>query len=161
VNKGFVVTTEQNDNWKTPAWLYRALDTEFAFDCDAAADETNTKVAGVYISEINAYSMHPNPPQGTRFFCNPPYSNILPFVRRALDGDCLWVFILPVRTRTEWFEMLRGAGPRVEFRWFRRRVPFDPPPGVEASSPRMDVFVAVVRARPGRASAAPGTSVPG
>lgn len=145
MNAGFNTATDQSDEWRTPDWLFRALDAEFAFDCDAAADATNTKTKA-FIDQISGYHLHPDPPQGTRFFCNPPFSDILPFVKRALAGSCLWVFILPVRTRTEWFEMLR-LSPRVEFRWYRRRIEFDPPPGVEPSSPRMDTFVVVVRPR--------------
>lgn len=148
-NTGFNTATDQSDDWRTPGWLFRALDVEFAFDCDAAADATNTKCAS-YIDDISGFHLHVDPPQGTRFFCNPPFSGIEPFVKRALAGSALWVFILPVRTRTAWFEELelaRATG-RAKFRWLRRRIAFDPPPGVAESSPRMDTFVVVVRALP-------------
>lgn len=143
MNSGFNDTADQNDNWRTPDWLFKALDTEFALDFDAAADEANAKCE-MFSNDIEEFGV----PAGTNVFCNPPYSNILPFVIRALMGTNPWVFLLPVRTRSAWFELLergRQKG-RVEFRWFRKRIAFDPPPGVEPSSPRMDTFVAIVRA---------------
>jgi len=147
MNPGYNAATAQSDDWRTPRWLFQALDAEFAFDCDAAADAGNA-LCPAFIERVENYPLHLDPPGGSRFFCNPSYSNIEPFIRRALRGSALWVFILPVRTRAAWFEMLRDgerAG-RVEFRWLRRRVAFEPPPGVTPSSPRMDVFIAVVRA---------------
>lgn len=144
MNDGFNATTEQNDNWRTPAWLFKALDTEFAFDCDAASDGTNS-LCESWIGDINN-AIANGFPICSRYFCNPPYSNIEPFVRAALDNPWLWVFILPVRTRSAWFELLYRSE-RVEFRWLRKRIAFDPPPGVEASQPRMDTFIAVVRGK--------------
>jgi phage N-6-adenine-methyltransferase len=138
-NAGFNATTDQSDDWQTPGWLFKALDLEFAFDFDAAASVENHKVE-LFTGDIEEYGV----PPGARVFCNPPYSNILPFVVQALSGVNLWVFILPVRTRSAWFEHLCGS-PRVEFRWLRKRIAFDPPSGVEPSSPRMDTFIAVVR----------------
>jgi len=139
MNSGFVTATDQNDNWLTPEWLFKALDCEFAFDFDAAADETNARCS-LFTSSIEETA----PLSTMRVFCNPPYSNILPFVVRAMKHGSIWVFILPVRTRSEWFEMLNQSD-RVEFRWLRRRIAFEPPPGVEPSSPRMDTFIAIVR----------------
>lgn len=139
-NVGFNAETRQDDNWRTPAWLFKALDTEFLFDVDGAADESN-KLCPIFVSDINHCDFIT---YGSRVFCNPPYSNIAPFVNRSLTQTGLWVFALPVRTRSDWFELLVNSG-RAELRWFRKRIAFDPPPGVEASSPRMNTFIAVVR----------------
>lgn len=144
MNAGFNAATDQNDNWRTPDWLFKALGTEFAFDFDAAADADNHKCAD-WCDNIDEIVLTGK----ERVFCNPPYSHIEPFVVRALAGDGVWVFILPVRTRARWFEMLEAArrAGRVELRWLRKRIAFDPPPGVEESSPRMDTFIAIVRPR--------------
>lgn len=132
---------EDRDSWCTPAWFFRALDIEFAFTFDAAASETNALCAR-WTGDIEASGPSPT----DRIFANPPYSNIEPFVRLALQSPNLWVFILPTRMRAPWMERLRGSE-RVEFRWLRKRIEFVPPPGVAESSPRTDVFVAIVRAR--------------
>lgn len=140
-NEGYNVATDQNDHWRTPAWLFKALDMEFAFECDAACDATNQLCEHSGIGNIDEMGAT----LWDRYFCNPPYSNIEPFVDAALaNPSTLWAFILPVRTRSAWFERLRNS-PRVEFRWLRKRIAFDPPPGVEPSSPRMDTFIAIVR----------------
>jgi len=132
------------DEWSTPDWLFKALDAEFAFDFDAAAKAENTKCAK-YSFNI-ATDLKAIRAEKVRVFCNPPFSNIEPFVEAALHSPNLWVFILPTRMRAEWMERLRDSG-RCEFRWLRKRVEFVPPAGVEESSPRNDVFIAIVRPR--------------
>ena len=132
------------DEWRTPDWLFKALDAEFAFDFDAAANAENAKCSKYSFSittDLKAIRA-----EKVRVFCNPPYSNIEPFVDAALQSPNLWVFILPTRMRAGWMERLRGSS-RFEPRWYRKRIEFDPPPGVEESSPRNDVFVAIVRPR--------------
>jgi phage N-6-adenine-methyltransferase len=132
------------DEWRTPDWLFKALDAEFAFDFDAAANEGNAKCERFSLLLETDLKMIRS--ERLRVFCNPPYSNIEPFIEAALHSPNLWVFILPTRMRAGWMERLRDSG-RVEFRWLRKRVEFVPPPGVEESSPRNDVFVAIVRPR--------------
>ncbi len=56
---------------------------------------------------------------GKRVFCNPPYSNIEPWVRKALSSKAMTVLLLPCRSDTLWFSMLvRDA----EVRFFRKRM---------------------------------------
>ena len=132
------------DEWRTPDWLFKALDAEFALDFDAAADATNTKCArfsGDVEKDLKLIRG-----ERVRVFCNPPYSNIDPFVDAALQSPNLWVFILPTRMRAGWMEKLQDS-PRFKPRWYRKRIEFLPPPGIEESSPRNDVFVAIVRPR--------------
>jgi len=132
------------DEWVTPGWLFTALDAEFGFDFDAAAGPGNAKRKR-FSSDITQ-DLKVIRGERLRVFCNPPYSNIEPFVDAALHSSNLWVFILPTRMRAGWMERLRDSG-RVEFRWLRKRVEFVPPVGVEESSPRNDVFIAIVRPR--------------
>jgi len=132
------------DEWGTPDWLYKALDAEFAFDFDAAASEKN-HLCRLWSTDIEV-GIKVIRSERYRVFCNPPFSNIEPFVEAALHSPNLWVFILPTRMRAGWMERLRDSG-RVEFRWLRKRVEFVPPTGVEESSPRNDVFIAIVRPR--------------
>ena len=99
VNSGFNAPTSLSDEWETPAWLFNALDAEFAFTLDGAAKETNAKCGRYSTVE------KPIPWIGERVFCNPPYSNIESFVRLAFDAE-LAVLLLPVRTDSDWFRVL-------------------------------------------------------
>lgn len=50
---------------------------------------------------------------GHRVFCNPPWSNIRPFVEQAPDAD-IAVLLVPARTNVAWFHraLALGASPR-------------------------------------------------
>ncbi|BET96480.1 hypothetical protein TCT1_26640 [Xenorhabdus sp. TCT-1] len=69
------------DLWQTPLPLFLALDLEFGFYLDAAADAQNTLCAHYLTERDNAlecdWVSHGS------IFCNPPYSNITPWVEKA------------------------------------------------------------------------------
>lgn len=135
MNEGFNAQTKQSDEWWTPDWLFKTLDSEFGFNYDGAALPENTKCKN-YCIRVEDQSW-----KGFRVFCNPPYSNIDPFVQRAFEAD-IAVLLLPVRTDSDWFRVLLER--RVELRWFRRRIDFWRD-GQPVGSPRFPNLVAVVR----------------
>lgn len=131
------------DDYETPPWLFKALDSEFGLTCDAAASRDNALCAS-WTGDIDGWmaNLTPDDPRW-RYFCNPPYSDIYKFVRHALGGGELWVKLLPVRTDTDWFHMLVESG-RCEFRYFRKRIRFylgSKP----TDSPRFASMVVIVR----------------
>src|SRR3990167_7830081 len=74
--------TNSHDLWLTPPELFSVLDKEFQFDLDAAASFENA-LYPVYITEQqNALT---TPWIGRSVWCNPPYSLIGPFVKRAYE----------------------------------------------------------------------------
>jgi hypothetical protein len=82
---------------------------------------------------------------GHRVFCNPPYSDITPWIRKALERKAeVVVLVLPSRTASEWFELLREN--KAEIRFFRKRIKFwrNGEEGAK-SSPTEATLVAVVR----------------
>lgn len=128
-----VQTSSENPNWGTPDWLYHALDSEFGFILDCAADAQSSKcfqrwlgpgsslledaLCGVPWAEV-ARSFYGNPPYGVppvpierrALFVNPPYSNKLkmpiePWVKLAAKaGESITtVAILPYATQTKWW----------------------------------------------------------
>jgi phage N-6-adenine-methyltransferase len=134
-NSGFNAATRQSDEWETPAWLFDALDHEFAFTLDGAATSGNA-----LCKKFNAADA-PVAWNGERVFCNPPYSDIETFVRRAFVAE-LCVLLLPVRTDSDWFRLLVERDATI--RWMRKRVRFLEN-GVVQSSPRFASLVAIVR----------------
>lgn len=106
------IVTKPSDSAKTPEWLYRALDAEFAFDLDPCPFTETPEVDGLELSWT-----------GRRVFCNPPYSNILPWVRKALSSAALVIFLVPKRFDALWCRMLRDD--KAELRIFERDVRFE------------------------------------
>ena len=51
------LTESEKDSWATPQWLFDALDQEFDFALDAAANSTNFKVPNFYTQEDDALSI--------------------------------------------------------------------------------------------------------
>jgi phage N-6-adenine-methyltransferase len=148
-NEGMNKPGPSNDEYETPDWLFKALDTEFGFTLDGAATEGNAKCVN-YIRDISHQIWN----KEDRVYCNPPYSEITAFVVYGLLCESkVVVLLLPVRTDTSWFQMLQES-PRVEIRWLRKRIHFeldgkpviDPKTG-NRQSPRFASMIAIVRPR--------------
>lgn len=135
MNDGMNAPGPSNDDYETPGWLFKALNAEFGFTYDGAADERNTK--------LDRWFPQHNRTHNDRVFTNPPYSTIEAFVSMAFAHYGLTVLLLPNRTDTGWFRRLIES-PRVELRFFRKRVRFCLN-GKEAESPRFGTIVAIVR----------------
>jgi phage N-6-adenine-methyltransferase len=100
---------KRSDNWGTPKELFDHYNTIHRFDIDACAAHWN-HLCGKYFTKDNSALVH-------RWFgsawCNPPYSNIAPFVRKAWEESRLGatvVLLLPSWTDQRWFQdyCLRG-----------------------------------------------------
>jgi len=140
MNSGMNAQTAQSDEWGTPDWLFRALDTEFKFALDPCASSTNAKCSEFFTKEQNGLDQS----WGGPVFINPPYSDVFSWVWRALHTQTKIVMLLPVRTDNDWFSLLADAKSRVEFRFFRKRIAFLED-GVEMKSPRFASMVVVLR----------------
>lgn len=103
---------EHKDCWRTPAAVFAALDAEFDFRLDAAASDTNA-LCQRCLTEVDDALTRDWMSDGA-IFCNPPYSNIRPWVDKAAEQSCKQnrtvVMLLPADTSTAWFaEALRTA----------------------------------------------------
>ena len=96
----------RRQTWTTPRSLFDELNAEFHFDFDGAAEPENALVAA---HETTFYL----PWTGKRVFCNPPWSDIPPFVELAATA-ALAVLLVPARTNAKWFHraLELGATPR-------------------------------------------------
>ena len=77
------------DNWRTPAYVFRWAQEHFApggFDVDLAASADNALCEFYYSLDgtngLMADWAHPHP--NHRGWCNPPYSNIYPWICKAV-----------------------------------------------------------------------------
>jgi len=99
-----VMFSRKSDLWSTPQETFDALDREFNFTLDAAADETNHKCERFFSADEDGLKMDWG---GQRVFCNPPYSNIKEWVKKcyeeALKPNTIVVLLIPARTDTRYF----------------------------------------------------------
>jgi len=93
------------DLWMTPKFVFDYYNRRFGFAMDAAASHKNTLVEYSYwTAEDNALKQN----WGTRTWCNPPYSDIAPWVEKAISESrqgCLVVMLLPADTSVKWFKL--------------------------------------------------------
>ena len=120
-----------SDDWATPPDVFARLNERFGFTLDAAASPANAKCERYFTPAENGLSQSW---AGERVWCNPPFSDIILWIRKAWDewqsGAKTIVMIVPAnRTdRTWWhehvepFRDLRSPALRVEF--LRGRVYF-------------------------------------
>lgn len=98
----------RHQNWRTPRAIFEPLHVEFGFTLDGASDPGNGLLQQA--STVD----EPIDWKGHRVFCNPPWSNIRPFVEMAPSAD-LAVFLVPARTNVAWFHRALELGAKVRF----------------------------------------------
>lgn len=102
------------DNTPTPKKIYDELDKEFHFDHDPCPINPEG------LRERDGFG-----DWGKSNFVNPPYSDKLPWIKKALEEvekGHLTVMLLPVDTSTGWF--LDYVLPNCEIRFVRGRISF-------------------------------------
>lgn len=123
-----VIKNAGHQSWRTPPWLFRKLDAEFHFQVDAAAvrenalckmwippgDDARAGIAWRYYLSKNR----------RRFFMNPPFNEIQPFLSAALHAawhGATVVCLLPARVEVAWAHEIIYPYAR-EVRFIRGRV---------------------------------------
>jgi len=134
------------DCWATPRSLFAALDAEFVFVRDLAAEAWSTKVPGAYFTrEDDALTRDWHTAGGWQFL-NPPFSEIPAWVgkaRREAELGARIVMVLPAhRCEQPWFHE-HVIGHAREVRMIRRRVNYIPPPGIKSSGAEFASMVVV------------------
>lgn len=98
---GFAPPPETDgDSWGTPDDLFQAYHWEFDFTLDAAARAHNAKLPTFPADGLRESWA------GHRVWCNPPYSNIRPWVEKAARREAdLVAMLLPVRMDADWWRL--------------------------------------------------------
>jgi phage N-6-adenine-methyltransferase len=127
------------DDRRTPPALYDPLHAEFGFTLDVAASDENTKCSRYYTAEHSAFE---HAWCAENVWCNPPYSDIGPWVRKAwieifkpLPPALIAMLVPANRTEQGWWqehvEPWRDREPRdgvrLTTRFLRGRQRFDRP----------------------------------
>jgi phage N-6-adenine-methyltransferase len=117
--------TDEGDDRGTDPALFAALNERFGFTLDVAASHENAKCARYYTRDDDGLA---RPWGRERVWCNPPYSQIRPWIQKAWNERYMMlvpelvVMLLPAnRTEQSWWQELvephrdRGGPLRVEF----------------------------------------------
>lgn len=111
-----------NDNWATPHEVYKKLDEEFGFGFDVCAEHETAKCAEYWTIEDDALSKDwakdTQPIFGKWLWCNPPYSNIGPWVEKAIDAQHKGigtVMLCMCDPSVKWFDEARKFASEIRF----------------------------------------------
>ena len=115
--------TSNSDEWATPKEIFNELNNEFNFNLDVCATEDNHKCNLFFTQKDDGLSKKWG---GYRVFCNPPYSNISEWVKKAYyesyKPNTLIVLLIPARTDTKYFQ--EYIYHRAELRFIKGRLKF-------------------------------------
>lgn len=95
---------ELKDLWQTPKFIFNHYNKRFNFNMDVCASHENTLVEHSYWTKEDD-ALHQN--WGSVNWCNPPYSDITPWVIKAIkemEQGCLTVMLIPSDTSVKWFK---------------------------------------------------------
>ena len=100
------------DAWQTPKYFFNWLNKRFDFDIDGCANESNALCAnwvgkGSPLSTDFLETKTPYPYRNLRFYVNPPYSDVTPFLKAAKelkDKGHLVVMLLNNDKSTQWYQ---------------------------------------------------------
>ena len=113
---------KRDDCWSTPREVFDALNSEFGFTLDAAADAENALCVRFFTWRDDGLKKD----WGKEVvWCNPPYSEAGDWIAKghesSMNGATV-VMLLPVRTgNRSWHEHIHGIA---EIRWVRGRLAF-------------------------------------
>ena len=135
------------DEWRTPAWLFRVACERYGpFTLDVAATDENTLCPSFFTKDTDALSQKwPSQDEGPAFgtavvWCNPPYSNITPWLEHAIECRSEVVFLLPTPNSEKRDRLIFGHATDILF--FDRRVAFVQPDGTpKTGNPRGSCLV--------------------
>ena len=99
---------KRSQSWGTPVEFFDRLNDEFGFTLDGAATDDNALLPRA------STAAEPLPWEGERVFCNPPWSQIPPFVELAATAE-LAVLLVPARTNCRWFHRALELGSTVRY----------------------------------------------
>jgi phage N-6-adenine-methyltransferase len=100
------------DDRETPPEFFEPLNERFNFTIDVAASKENAKLERFYTAEEDGLTRSW---LGEHVWCNPPYSEIEPWVAKAWQSNAeLVVMLLPAnRTEQKWWQRWIEPGRRV------------------------------------------------
>lgn len=107
------------DLWQTPRWLFNAVNKNFNFSCDIAASDINHLCRKYITQEMDAFSYDFKDLANTFVWCNPPYSDVGPWIDLAIknreEHQIGTVLLVPADTSVKWFGKVVDQADEVTF----------------------------------------------
>jgi site-specific DNA-methyltransferase (adenine-specific) len=111
-------------DWETPIDLFRTLDDEFGFVCDAAASIDNALCHYFYSADMDALRFEWRHYDGA-VWCNPPYgTQIGKWVAKAAEEGQYVPVVMLIASRTETAYWHQNVMQAAEIRFIRGRLRF-------------------------------------
>lgn len=135
------------DDWATPPDVFMRYDRVHHFTIDVAAAAHNTKCERFYDAAADGLAQDWT---DEAVWCNPPYSDIRPWVQKAADGSARVACLLIPANRTEqtWWQDLvepfRDRGGALTSEFLRGRIRFLLPGARRAGAGESPLFGSVV-----------------
>lgn len=114
-----------NDLWSTPPEVFNALDQEFCFGFDVCAEDGTAKCAEYWTIEDDALtkdwvlaSSIVRRSNDSSLWCNPPYSNIKPWVEKAIEAQLngrMTVMLVMCDPSVKWFSLAQQYASEIRF----------------------------------------------
>lgn len=118
-----------NDLWATPPEVFEALDKEFCFGFDVCAEYETAKCSDYWTIEDDALSKDWAEDAKSRIpgaglieigtiWCNPPYSNIKPWVEKAIEAQLngrMTVMLVMCDPSVKWFSLAQQYASETRF----------------------------------------------
>lgn len=99
---------EHRDCWQTPKFVFDYYNNRFDFEWDLAASKSN-HLCEWYCSEDDSAFEQSNSGFDGAVFCNPPYSDIAPWVELCWEisvrSNVPVVMLIPADTSVKWFKL--------------------------------------------------------
>ncbi|EKE9051059.1 phage N-6-adenine-methyltransferase [Salmonella enterica] len=100
--KGSLTPEQIRDIWQTPRPIYETLNSEFRFVGDVAASDENHLHSDYLTAEQDALTVDWGNHFGNGYkWCNPPYSDVGPWVHKAAEQRSI-VMLIPADTSVKW-----------------------------------------------------------
>jgi len=130
------------DSWATPDYIFDPLDHEFGFTIDVCATKDNAKIQNWIELPNNAlelcwrYGDDNNNWDQCVAWCNPPYSDVAPWIAKAIEqARCNNVTTVMLTNYIVDCAYFHEHLPHIEeIRLALTRIQFEPPESVESSS---------------------------
>lgn len=116
--------SSNTDEWETPQTVFNELDAVYHFDLDVCATEQNAKCKRFFDKAHDGLKKSWG---GAAVWCNPPYSRVADWVRKAAEeqkNGTTTVMLVPSRTDTKWFHAYVYEKPDVEIKFIKGRLKF-------------------------------------
>ncbi len=140
---------ERHDDWRTPDAIFKPLNAAFHFNLDVAADGDNAKTCEYIRAEDDALKQCWSDFDGTVVWCNPPYKDITPWVKKA-DTECTRgttiVMLLPNSRDTKWYHDIIVPAKRAGYcrtYSYRGRIRFEDPHPAARQAPKQGNMLVV------------------